>query len=489
MNRIFNNKLFNPLYWHIAQALRDPSIRYILVEGGSSAGKTHTMCQALLMDMYEHEYSTMVFRRFHVDIFDSVYKSFKTASRGLDFNDYYYFQQDHIKSIDDKASVRFRGLDDEENIKGMEDINVVYLNEFNQFSENQWDQLKKRLRGKPNQKFICDWNPVSAELWQYKSYIDLDTWTDQPLFTEQKYSNLDAEYSFVRKNAKGDTLWIKTTYRDNFWVVGHPSGKGGFYDEHTLATYEFDRIHKPNQYRIYANGERGVIRTGGEFWKEFNEVEHVKMCRYEPNHTVHISCDQNTAPYVTLSIWQPIDYRLRQIHELPCRAPDNNAPRSARVLAAWLRSVNYRDVVYIYGDPSGNNRGTIDYNSSSFFDKFAQELRDEGFTVSMRVAKAHPEVALSAAYINEIYQYGKDGYSIEIGDHCKVSIDDYQSVQEDKNGTMLKTKVKDKETGKTYEPNGHFSDAKRYFITSYLDTEFRQYKVRGNNFMPIALDY
>ena len=49
--------------------------------------------------------------------------------------------------------------------------------------------------------------------------------------------------------------------------------------------------------------------------------------------------------------------------------------------------------------------------------------------------------------------------------------------------------AKDKETGKAYEPNGHFSDAKRYFITSYLDTEFRQYKVRGNNFMPIALDY
>jgi hypothetical protein len=145
--------------------------------------------------------------------------------------------------------------------------------------------------------------------------------------------------------------------------------------------------------------------------------------------------------------------------------------------------------VYIYGDPSGNNRGTIDYNSSSFFDKFAQELRDEGYTVSMRVAKAHPEVALSAAYINEIYQYGKDGYSIEIGEHCKVSIDDYQSVQEDKNGTMLKTKVKDKETGKTYEPNGHYSDAKRYFITSYLDREFRQYKVRGNNFVPIAVDY
>jgi hypothetical protein len=66
---------------------------------------------------------------------------------------------------------------------------------------------------------------------------------------------------------------------------------------------------------------------------------------------------------------------------------------------------------------------------------------------------------------------------------------DYATVQEDKDGTMLKTKVKDKETGRTYEPIGHFSDAKRYFITSYLAHEFNNYKVRGRNRVPVAVDY
>ena len=482
MNRIYNSKLFNPLFWHISNALRDPSIRYILVEGGSSAGKTHTMCQALLMDMYAYEYSTMVFRRFHVDIFDSVYKSFKTASRGIDFSDYYYFQQDHIKSNDDKASVRFRGLDDEENIKGMEDINVVYLNEFNQFSEKQWDQLKKRLRGKPNQKFICDWNPVSAELWQYKSYIDIDTWIDQPLFTDQKYSNLDAEYSFVRKNIKGDTLWIKTTYRDNYWVVGHPSGVGGFNDEHTLATYEFDRLHKPNQYRIYANGERGVIRTGGEFWKGFDETKHVRQLPVQDS-VIHVSCDQNVIPYVTLSLWQVdvAEKELKQVAELPCISPNNNAVRSARVLCDYLKRIDYTNVIYIYGDPSGNSRSVVDENSASFYDKFIAEIKVNGFHVVNKVRKAHPAIAISASFINEIYEYNYAGWSILISDSCRKSIQDYTSVQEDKDGTMQKIKVKHKESGVTYEPIGHFSDAKRYIITTVLETEYNKFKSKKSN--------
>lgn len=479
----FNPKLFNPLYWHIKAALRDDKIRYIYVEGGSSASKTYTICQAIEIDQYEYEYSSVVFRRQHVDILDSIYSSFKLAAKGLEMTpDYYYFQQDLIKSIDNKASVRFRGLDDEENIKGIEAFNVVYLNEFNQFTENQWGQMRKRLRGRPNQKFICDWNPVSAKLWQYENWIDTDTWIDLPLNIEgcpSKYSSLNEKYAFKRINAKGDSLWIKVTYRDNFWIVGHPSGKGGYLDSHILADFETDRIKKPNLYRIYANGERGIMRTGGEFWKAFNEIAHVKTLALSPT-TLHVSCDQNASPYVTLSLWQLVDKELRQVKELPCKSPDNNAPRAAAVLANYLRSINYKDVLYVYGDPSGSNRSVTDENSASFYDKFIDVLQKEGFRVSKRVRKAHPEVALSAAFINDIYEFNEYGYSIFIGDECKVSIDDYISVQEDKDGTMFKAKIKDKVSGVTYEPIGHFSDAKRYFITTILDEEFEAYKVRSN---------
>ncbi|MBK7885485.1 MAG: hypothetical protein IPJ81_18095 [Chitinophagaceae bacterium] len=475
---LLNPRLFNPLYWHIKPLLQDPKIRFIFVEGGASASKTFEIADALLVDMAEHNYSTMVFRRFHVHIKDSVYSSFKLASDRLGFTEkLYHFQDDLIKSKINNAKVRFRGLDDEENIKGIEGYNIVYNNEWSQFLERHFKQQRKRLRGRSNQKFICDWTPTSSKLWQYENWIDLDTWSDMPLSIDAptKYNSLNAEFAFKRINARGDSVWIKVTYRDNYWVVGHPSGEGGFIDDGTLTDFEMDRVRDPNFYRIYANGERGIMRTGGEFWKQFNELKHVKPLKPESS-TFQISLDENVNPYLTISCWQIIDKSIRQIDEIPCKSPDNNAPKAAAKLVQWLNRLEYKDVVYIYGDPSASARSTVDENNSSFYDKFIEVLRTSGFTVINRVSKSAPEVALSAAFINEIYEHELHGYSIAINDTCKISISDYAVVKEDKDGKMLKPKIKDPDTGVTYEPQGHFSDAKRYFLCKILSTEFDKYK-------------
>lgn len=490
MNIIFNPRLFNPLYWHIKAALRDERIRFIYVEGGSSASKTFSIAQALTLDMMEHDYSTLIFRRFHVDIKDSIYSSFKAAAASLEVKPYWEFIQD-VGRYNESTFLRFRGLEDEEDIKGVEGFNVVYNNEWNQFTLTQWGQQKKRLRGRPNQKFICDWNPVSSQLWLYKDVIDLDKWTDLPLDMPgmpTKYTALDPQYSFKRINAKGDSLWLKVTYRDNYWVVGHPSGKGGFYDQHTLNEFEHDRIHKPNLYRVYANGERGIMRTGGDFWKQFNETRHVKPVKLEDG-TVHISIDNNVTPYVTVSCWQidKVGKVIRQFDELPCKSPDNNAPKAAQRVIKWLDRIGYKGVVFVYGDPSTKARSTIDENNKSFFDKFMDGLKEANVLIADRVGRSAPEVATSAAFVNEIYEHGYDGWTIEIGDNCKESIDDYCSVKEDKDGTMLKLKVKDKETGQTYEPHGHFSDTKRYFITKVLEAEFNKYKARNSKLKIFAV--
>lgn len=479
----FNPKLFNPLHWHLQPALRDPKIRYIYIEGGSSAAKTGEICNTLLKDQLENDYSSLIFRRFHVDIRDSVYSSFELARTRLELTDYYTMQQDLFKSTMNDARLRFRGLDNEENVKGIEKFNVVYNNEWNQFTETQWGQQRKRLRGRPNQKFICDWNPVSANLWIYKNWLDLEEWIDLPLTIDAptKWNALNPDYSFKKINKRGDSIWIKVTYRDNFWVVGHPSGKGGYLDEHTLADFDRDRINKPNLYRVYANGERGIIRTGGEFWKQFNEIKHVRALKIEKS-TLHISLDENVNPYVTVACWQIIAKELRQVWEIPCRTPTNNAVKAAMALAAWLGHINYQDVVFIYGDPSASARSTVDENNASFYDKFIEVLRKAGYTVISRVAKSAPEVALSAAFINDIYENELNGYSIVIADTCKVSIDDYCMAKEDKDGKMLKAKTKDKDTGVTYEPVGHYSDQKRYFITTILASEFTLYKAREKKY-------
>ncbi len=483
-NAIAPTIAFNPLYWHIKPLLNDPSIRYIFIEGGASAAKTFSICQAILVDSLENKYSSIVFRRFGVDITDSVYSSFRSAAKSLDgsnqaMSSRLMFQQHLIKFTAGNHRIRFRGLDDEENIKGIEDFQLVYNNEWSQFIEQHFDQQRKRLRGRPNQKFICDWNPISAKLWQYENWIDTFDWVDLPLSIDapSKYSSLDRDHSFKRINTKGDAIWIKTTYRDNFWVVGHPNKRNGFVDRATLDDFERDRIYKPNLYRVYANGERGILRTGGEFWKQFDNVKHVKPVTYTKG-PVHVSIDENVNPYVTISIWQVSGKEITQVAEVPCKTPDNNAPKAAQRLVRWLLRNNHEDVLYLYGDPSAGKRSTVDPNNASFFDKFIETIRKAGFIVNNRVQRAAPQVALSASFINDIYEQEYAGYSITISDTCKESISDYSVVKEAPDGSMIKEKVKHPETKITYEPNGHFSDAKRYFMIALLFAEFTRYKAR-----------
>lgn len=411
---------------------------------------------------------------------DSVYETFMQAAIMLDLYDYYIWQTDMIRCRLTGAKIVFKGLDNEENIKGIEGFDIVYNNEWNQFMQVHWKQQRKRLRGRENQKFICDWNPVSSKLWNYEDWIDLETWIDQPLGipdAPSRYNSLDPEYAFKRINAVGNSVNLKVTYRDNFWVVGHPNGRDGFVDVETIRDFELDKERDSAQYRIYANGERGVLRTGGEFWPQFNIDKHCKAMKYERG-PIHVSLDENSVPYVTVAIWQLIAKDIRQIDEIPCKNPNNNAPKAAQQLVNWMQRNEHNDMIYLYGDPSSRKKSTVDPNSASFYDKFFKVLREAGYRVSDRVIKAAPEVALSAAFINELYEFGMDGYNISINIKNKTSIDDYATVKEAPDGTMLKLKVKDPETGQTYEPNGHYSDQKRYFIIELLKEQWLKWKKR-----------
>jgi hypothetical protein len=232
-------------------------------------------------------------------------------------------------------------------------------------------------------------------------------------------------------------------------------------------------------YNVYTLGQWGYRVTGGEFWKEFRAEQHIKDIALAPA-PIHVVVDNNVNPYVTVALWQVYGKELLQVHELPCTSPDNNAPRAARRTAAWLADTGYRDVVFVYGDPSANARSTVDENSSSFFDKFTATLNQCGYIVHNRVGRSAPEVALSGAFINEIYAHNIYGYTISINSSCRTSIEDYTMTKENAEGGILKKRVTNKETGVSYERYGHFSDAKRYFITTVLRPEFENFMNRDN---------
>ena len=250
-------------------------------------------------------------------------------------------------------------------------------------------------------------------------------------------------------------------------------------ERHSLEKLHLTRRRSLRTFEALYQQNPKPIQSGGEFWKGFNPSQHVKPVSLDPALPIHLSLDQNVAPYVTVSAWQKADKAIRQVHELPCREPFNNAPKAAMQTAKWLRSIEYTDVVYVHGDPAGRAKSAVDENSRSFFDKYIAVLRANGFKVIDRVRKSSPKVALSAAYINEIYTDNLYGYSIEVGEHCAVSIEDYYSVKEDANGHMMKPKAKDPGTGLTYERYGHFSDAKRYVLIDLTEADYKRYSTRN----------
>ena len=79
-------------------------------------------------------------------------------------------------------------------------------------------------------------------------------------------------------------------------------------------------------------------------------------------------------------------------------------------------------------------------------------------------------------FINTLFNEGFNNSSIVISDKCKHLMNDLLFLKEASDGTKLKEKVKDKETGSTFEKYGHHSDAMDYAICEILRDEFQQYQ-------------
>ena len=275
--------------------------------------------------------------------------------------------------------------------------------------------------------------------------------------------------------------WLRKVFFDGEYADQAFKLKANYYDNHFIDQEDYYKklqlIANGNAavLNAIANGEWGVVRTGGEFLKQFDETKHVGALSYEPG-AVWLSLDENVNPYVTCTCWQVRGTEINQIAEVLCKSPDNNAPKAAEKVANWLNSIGHKDIVFVCGDPSASKRSTVDENSSSFYTKFIAGLNNRGYKVTNKVMRSAPEVALSGAFLNAILEHGLSGWTIKIGDRNFTSIEDYILVKEDAEGKMFKEKVKDPETGITYEPKGHITDTMRYLVLTILAVQFEQFK-------------
>lgn len=496
---VINFKKLNPNGFYLLKYLNDETIRFIILYGGSSSGKSYSVAQSILIQTLQDGENTLVMRKVGASILKTIYEDYKVAAAGLGISHLFKFQQNTIKCLVNGAKIDFSGLDDPEKIKGISNYKRVQLEEWSEFEHPDFKQLRKRLRGKKGQQIICTFNPISESHWIKKEFIDKDKWHDVPMtvtiagkelpieLTKVKSVKMNAPRQILNLRTKQieeqapNTVIIQSTYLNNFWVVGSPDGTYGFYDEQCVADFEYDRIHDPDYYNVYALGEWGVIRTGSEFFGSFNRGKHSGEHKYVPDLPIHISVDNNVLPYISVSYWQ-IDFtagtKVWQFHETCAESPNNTVKKASKLVAKYLKSIEYSDKVYLHGDASTKAANSIDDEKRSWMDLFIDTLQKEGFEIEDKVGNKNPSVAMTGEFINAIFDGIVPGIEIYINESCSVSIEDYMSVQKDANGAILKTKVKNKTTLQTYEEHGHLSDTFRYVVVDLCNEQYTVFSNR-----------
>ncbi len=495
---VINYKKLNPNGFYLLKYLNDTTIRFIILFGGSSSAKSFSVAQTFLLLTLMDGENSLVMRKVGASIRNTVYEDYKVAAATLGISSMFKFQQNTIKCVNG-AKIDFSGLDDSEKIKGISNYKRVQLEELSEFEEGDLKQIRKRLRGKEGQQIIATFNPIAETHWIKKKWLDNEKWHDipqqveiggrvlPPEITRVKTIKMNEGRSVVNPRTKEietyppNMVLIQTTYLNNFWVVGSPDGTYGYYDDQCVMDFEYDRVHDPDYYNVYALGEWGVIRTGSEFFHAFNVGLHTGEHPYVDGLPVHLTVDNNVLPYISVGYWQA-DFsdgkRMWQFAETAAEPPNNSVRRAAKLVAEKLNSLSYKDRIILHGDASSKAANTIDDDKRSFMDLFMDTLRKNGFEVEDRVGSRNPSVSMTGEFVNTVWEGGIDGISISVNESCSASIDDYQAVQKDANGAILKTKVKNSITKQSYEEHGHLSDTLRYIVHDICYEEYTAFSNR-----------
>lgn len=460
----FNPDLFNNIFWHLKEAFENPLIRFIWCYGGSSASKTFSIVQLSIFDMLQgNDNNYLVLRKYATDIRDSIYSDFKNIITEWELTDLFTIQQNFIK-CKTGSYVRFRGLDDSEKVKGISNFKRVVLEEVSQFDEVDLKQIRKRLRGRANQQIIGIFNPISEEHW-----IKLN------VFDKENLKEVQSDINGKWVNDLGNTVILKTNYLDNKFIVGDGKG-GGYIDQHTIDDFEKDKINDYAYYLVYGLGNWGKIRTGGEFWKDFNANKHIQNVKYNPELPLFIWWDENVNPYLTCLVFQIQGKKCTQIDEICLEDPRN---RIKHVCAEFRQRYPQGIVkgLFVGGDRTSWKEDSKKEKGENFFTDILYQLSD--YKPNLRLQTVNPSIVLSGAFINEIWARNEQGIELIIGSNCKKSLHDYQYALEDSDGTLKKTKKIHPITKISFEEFGHPSDALRYFITMNFANEYHNYLSGG----------
>lgn len=217
-------------------------------------------------------------------------------------------------------------------------------------------------------------------------------------------------------------------------------------------------------------------KSGGEFYPCFDRSLHVfKQDKigdgYDSSLPIWVSFDENVNPYMPSGLWQGKDSKVWKIEEIDLEAPNNKLAKVCDKIIA--RYQNHTHGMFIAGDTTSKKNDAKLEEGYNFF-KLAKRYLAQ-FHPVIKIPRKNPSVIMRKNFINTVFEKNLYGIEISIGSKCTNTIADYTYLKEDGDGKKLKEKVKDPNTGITYEKYGHDIDLDEYFICEFFKKDFARY--------------
>lgn len=440
--------------------------RYLICYGGRGSSKSVFTAKKLIYRCLSEKYFRYIlYRKTYNTIKDSQYQTIKDIVLDWGLQDLFVFNVSplEIKCVNGNRFI-CRGGDEPTKLKSIKDpTGVWYEEEIPEAGDFITITTSIRTQKADYLQEILTINPEVegdyTDHWFWKRFF-----TDKPDETFSDKTIIDI----------GDGKTFETSYTahhsthlDNKWLPDS-------FRAQLLALRETD----PYYYTIYTLGKWGNKSSDGNFYKLFSRGKNVRPaseCQYNPEIALHVSFDFNVHPYVTITINQVYGKKSIQIDEICLPTPNNRTDLACREFAR--RYASHVSGVFIYGDPAGLHEDTRTEKGHNDFRIIAQELAR--FRPQMRYQKSAPSVVMRGMFINAVFHSNYGGLEFIVSEKCTNTITDYMFLKEASDGTKAKIKVKNPETGVSYEKHGHTSDSQDYYICSIFNSDYANYQ-RGD---------
>ena len=201
--------------------------RITCLQGGTRSSKTYSLCQLFIVKCLEETGKVFtICRKTLPALKGTAYRDVLNILKELDL----YLEENHNKSdLSYKLNgniIEFISVDQPQKIRGRK-RNYLWLNEANEFSYEDWQQLILRT----TDKIYLDYNPSDPYSWIYE-----------------------------KVHTRDDCTFLQSTYQAN-----------PFLDADTIAEIERLKELDPDYWRVYGLGEIGTIQT--MIFRNFNLVD------------------------------------------------------------------------------------------------------------------------------------------------------------------------------------------------------------------------